>query len=83
MSILIILLLGAIVGWFGAKLAGREEGIIGCVAIGIVGAFIGSILAKWVTASSQSYLSFSWSGFLWSLLGAIIFSGLLNALQHK
>ncbi len=83
MNLIVVLVLGAIIGWLGAHIMGRDEGIIPSVLIGIVGAIIGSALARLVGSGSQSYFMFSWSGVVWSLIGAVIFSALLNAFQHR
>lgn len=44
-SLLVILLVGGIAGWLaGLAMKGRGFGILGNIAIGIVGAFIGSFV---------------------------------------
>lgn len=83
MSILLALLIGAIVGWLAASFTGRHEGIFGSMVIGIVGAFIGGVLSYLVSGTAKSYLGLSWSGVLWSFVGALVLSALLNAAQHK
>lgn len=83
MSLLLALVLGAIVGWLGARIAGRDEGILASVFIGIVGAVIGGFLSSLFNNGSDSYFLFSWSGLFWSLLGAIIFSVILNAVLSR
>jgi uncharacterized membrane protein YeaQ/YmgE (transglycosylase-associated protein family) len=83
MSLLVTLIVGAIIGWLGAAIAGRNEGILGSIAIGIVGSLIGGALANMFGATTQSYLSFSWAGFVWSLIGAILLSAILNMMQHR
>lgn len=82
MSIIITLILGAVVGWLGARLMGRDEGLFASVAIGIVGAFIGSFIAS-LFGSNSGYLDLSWASFAWSLIGAVILSALLNMVQHR
>ncbi len=81
MSIIMFIILGAIVGWIASRLMGRDEGIMASILIGIVGSFIGSFIARIFTTSSP-YLSLSWSGFFWSLIGAIILVALMNAFSH-
>ena len=82
MNLIIVLILGAIVGWLGARIMGRHEGLLASIVIGIVGAFIGDGLAK-LLGGPGAYLAFSWSGLLWALIGAIILAALLNAVQHR
>jgi uncharacterized membrane protein YeaQ/YmgE (transglycosylase-associated protein family) len=83
MSLLVALVIGGIIGWIGAAIAGRREGILGSVAIGIVGSIIGGVLSSLFNGSNQGYLTFSWGGFIWSLIGAVILSALLNMVQHR
>jgi uncharacterized membrane protein YeaQ/YmgE (transglycosylase-associated protein family) len=81
MSIIMFLILGCAVGWLASQLLGREEGVAGSIVIGIIGSFIGSFISRLLTSSS-SYLTLSWSGFLWSLIGSIVFVAILNAITH-
>ena len=82
MSILMFIILGGIVGLIATTLMHRREGIFASVIIGIVGSFIGSFVARLFTSGS-SYLSLTWSGFMWSLIGAIILVAILNAFSHS
>lgn len=82
MGIIAFLILGAIVGWLAAAVMGRHEGILGSIVIGIVGAFLGSILSYWITGADRAYLAFSWGGLFWSFIGAIILVAILNAMQR-
>jgi len=83
MGIIEILVVGALVGWLAAAIMGRREGILGSMGIGIVGAAIGSVLSSVITGASNTYLAFSLSGILWSFIGALILSALLNAFQRR
>jgi uncharacterized membrane protein YeaQ/YmgE (transglycosylase-associated protein family) len=82
MSIILFIILGAIVGWLASRIMGRDEGIFASIIIGIVGSFIGSFISQLLT-SGQSYLSLSWSGFIWSLIGAIILVAIINAISGQ
>lgn len=83
MSIIVTLIVGGIVGWLAAQILGRREGIFGSVVIGIVGSFIGSFVSQLFTGSDHSYLAFAWSGFIWSLVGALILVAILNAVTKR
>ena len=83
MSLLITLIVGGIIGWIAAQIAGRDEGLIGSVVIGVIGAFIGSILAQLFGSGQTSYLTFSWVGVIWSLIGAVVLVAVLNAVQFR
>ena len=77
MSIIVFIALGGMIGWLAARLMGRREGAIGSTLIGIIGSFIGSFIAR--LFNSSSYLSVSWAGVIWSLIGAIILVAIINA----
>ena len=83
MSLLLSLIIGGIVGWAAAQVAGRDEGIIASVLIGVVGSIIGGALSSLFGGGTQSYMLFSWSGLFWSFIGAIIFVVILNAIQSR
>ncbi|HSX45460.1 MAG TPA: GlsB/YeaQ/YmgE family stress response membrane protein [Candidatus Saccharimonadia bacterium] len=82
MSIVMFIIIGGIVGWIASRIAGREEGILGSIIIGIIGSFIGSFIASLFRTAGTSYTSFTWSGFIWSLIGSIVLVALLNAFSH-
>jgi uncharacterized membrane protein YeaQ/YmgE (transglycosylase-associated protein family) len=82
MSLIVALVLGGIIGWLGARLMGREEGIFSSIVIGVVGAIIGSVLARMLGSGNESYMMLSWAGVIWSLIGAVILSAILNAVQR-
>jgi uncharacterized membrane protein YeaQ/YmgE (transglycosylase-associated protein family) len=82
MSLIVYIILGGLVGWLAARLLGREEGILASILIGIVGSFIGSFISRLITGSDKSYLAFSWSGLVWSLVGAIAFVAVMNAISR-
>ena len=79
MSIIIAIILGGIVGWIASKLMGREEGAMMSIIIGVVGSFIGSFISSFFTGSDKSFLAFSMTGLIWSLIGAVVLVGILNA----
>lgn len=83
MELAIILLLGGIVGWLAAKVAGRDEGFIASIVIGIIGSFIGDFLSTIFIGTNQSYLGFTWIGLFWSFIGALVLVIILNAIQHR
>ncbi|MEO8105587.1 MAG: GlsB/YeaQ/YmgE family stress response membrane protein [Candidatus Saccharibacteria bacterium] len=82
MGIIIFIVLGGLVGWLAAKLLGRDEGVLASIVIGIVGSFIGSFISRLFVGSDQSYLAFSWSGLIWSLIGALVLVGLMNVMRR-
>ncbi len=83
MSLIISLIIGGLIGWLAAKVVGREEGVVASIVIGIVGSIIGGILSSVLGAGGHAYLSFSWPSVVWSFIGALILSMILNALQRN
>lgn len=83
MIIILWIIIGGIVGWLGARIVGRNEGVIASIVIGIIGAFIGSFIGRALGSGNVSYLSFTWAGFLWSLIGAIVLAAILNMLNSR
>lgn len=83
MSVIVYLIMGGLVGWLAAKVAGRREGVIASVLIGIVGSFLGGFLSRLVTGSDLAVLAFSWTGLFWSFVGALLLVVILNAIWHK
>lgn len=83
MNLLAVLVIGGVVGWLAARVAGRNEGIIASILIGIVGSVIGSFISTLFTGGDRSYLAFSWMGVFWSFIGALILVFILNALQRS
>lgn len=81
MSLIITLLIGGIIGWLAARVAGRHEGVVASVVIGVVSSVIGGFLST-VLSGGQAYLAFSWAGLLWSFIGALVLAFLLNAVQR-
>lgn len=83
MSIIIALIIGGIIGWIATAVMGEDSGVIVNIVVGIVGALIGGYLSMLFTGGSQSYLSFTWSGFFWSLVGALVLAFLIGALRRR
>lgn len=84
MHILVIILLGALVGWLASILTKRDErqGWLANVLVGIVGAIIGNPISSILGEGHQAGLGFDLSGLLWSLGGAVILCLVLNYFDH-
>ncbi len=81
MGLILTLILGAFIGWLGASIMGRSEGIFASIAIGVLGAILGGWLAHMLGGGTGGYLVFSWASMIWALVGAIILSAILNGIQ--
>lgn len=82
MGIIVMLILGALIGWAASSLMGREEGLAMSVIIGIVGSFIGSLLSEMFTGGDHSFLALSWVGLFWSFIGAVVLVAIVNAISR-
>ena len=72
MSILAWIVLGGIAGWIASMIAGTdaEQGIIGNIIVGIIGAFIGGFVAR--TLGSSDVNGFNLYSLLVAVVGAVI-----------
>ena len=76
----VLLLVAAVCGSIGASLAGRSYG--GCltnIALGLIGAFIGSWLSR--ELGIRDILYFARIPVLWSIVGSAVFVAVLNLLS--
>lgn len=82
---LIWLIVAAICGGIGSALVGYSPGgLFASIAVGLVGAVIGSWLARQVGLSDPITFSFNGVtiGLLWTIVGAAIFVGLLSLVRR-
>ena len=83
MGIIAFLIVGALDGWIASKIMGRDTGLLMNLLIGIVGSFIGSFLSRMIVGYDDSYLAFDWSAIIWSLIGAVVLLGIMNAITGR
>ena len=72
MGIISWIVLGAIAGWLATLIAGGREGIVGTIALGIVGALIGGYLADAVFHKGD-VTGINVESIVIAVIGAIIF----------
>jgi uncharacterized membrane protein YeaQ/YmgE (transglycosylase-associated protein family) len=85
-QILLLLLIAGICGSIARSLVGFSKG--GCVlsiAVGFVGAIIGNWLARELNLPEFFSLNIGGTNFpvVWSIIGAVVFSGILSALSSN
>lgn len=82
MGIILTIIFGAIVGWIASIIMGRnaEQGAIGNIVVGIVGAVIGNVLMRAFGANGVTGFNL-WS-FLVALLGAVILLFIVNMFRR-
>ena len=69
MNLIVVIIVGAIIGWVASKIMRTQAGLLVDIVVGIVGALLASFLFGRATLTSGSFAVVS---LLWSLLGAII-----------
>jgi len=86
-AILITILLGALVGWAASKVMRRdgEQGLLGDIIVGILGAFVGGLISSLFDADSgvNFAISLTVADILWAFIGALIVSGVWNLLTRR
>ena len=85
MGWIVLILVGAVIGWLASTLMNTDEqqGALANIAIGIVGSLLGSWLFCSVlgigTATSAGTLSL-W-GIIWGVVGSVVLIAILKALK--
>lgn len=85
MEWIVLIIVGALCGWLASIImkTDAQQGAIANIIIGIFGA----ILGKWIFAdllrfgSANNAGTFSFTGILWGVLGAVILIAILKALR--
>lgn len=80
MSLIIILLIGAVVGWLAGMLMRSGGGLLFDVAVGIVGALIAGFLFGGGASIINAPLNLM--SFLYSLVGAIILLAVVKLIRR-
>lgn len=82
MEIILYIIFGALVGWIASIIMGRnaEQGALGNIIVGILGAFIGSFLVR--AFGGAGVTGFNLSSFLVALLGAIVLLFIYNMFRR-
>jgi len=77
------LVIGLIAGWLASMIMGRGGyGIVGDIIVGIVGAFIGGLVANLLNLAGPAASDpFSWASLIFAVIGAIILIALVRALS--
>lgn len=83
LGFLFSLVIAAVAGSLGARLAGRDRPL-GCIASIVLG-FIGSLLGSWLARQLHLPLLLTLGGFpvIWAVIGAALFVALLNLIGGR
>lgn len=85
MDWIILIIVGALIGWIASKIMATDEqqGAIANVIVGIVGALLG----RWLFADllgiggAAAAGTLSFAGVIWGIIGAIVLIAILKALK--
>lgn len=80
-DIILWILFGALAGWLASIImkTNAEQGALGNIIVGILGAFIGGFLTRTLTGNQVE--SISWTGLLVAVLGAVILLAIVKAVR--
>ena len=83
MYILLWILFGALIGWVASVLThdNGRMGILANIVIGLIGSVIGGLISE--AAGWGGINAWSWPGFLFSILGAVILLSLINLFNRN
>ena len=84
LGIIGLLIMAGISGWIATLIMGQDGrfGIIGNIAIGIVGAFLGLFIGR-LLGFGESYLDWDLGSFVMAIFGSIVLLWIINALARK
>jgi uncharacterized membrane protein YeaQ/YmgE (transglycosylase-associated protein family) len=77
------LVIGLIAGWLASMIMGRGGyGIVGDIVVGLIGAFIGGLIADLLDVGGPSAGDpFSWVSLIFAVIGAIVLIAIVRALS--
>lgn len=79
---LLVLLVGAFIGWLVAAFTRREEGMFTSAFIGMVGAVIGAIVSVLVFGGGHNIFALQWHDIFWGAVGALVLTIIVNAARR-
>lgn len=81
MNIILWIIFGALVGWIASMIAGtnREQGAIGNIIVGILGAFLGGLIARAMGVGDIT--GFNLGSFVIALIGAVVLLFIYKAVR--
>lgn len=81
MGIILWVILGALAGWVASMIMGTntEQGILGDVVVGIVGAVLGGLIMNFI--GQEPVTGFNLYSFLVALLGSVLLLAIVKAFR--
>lgn len=85
MGLIVTLILGAIAGWLASIIVNRDDSMGGLlnVVVGILGAFLANMVIAPLIGISATLNTFSLSGFLMSVAGAVLLLIIVNLITRR
>lgn len=85
MALVLLILIGAVVGWVASVITKRdqEQGWLANILVGLIGSFLGGALSSILTGRDLSSLTLDVTGVFWSIVGAVALCIVLNMVQHS
>ena len=85
MGFLITLLLGGLAGYLASIILNRNEsmGVVLNIVVGVVGAFLANLLLAPLFGVEARLDTFSLSGFLMSVVGAVVLLAIVNLFTRR
>lgn len=83
MDLLLYVVFGGLVGWIASMIMGTDaqQGILGNIVVGIVGAFLGGFIMNSLGQSGVS--GFNFYSFIVALLGSVLLLWLYRMFTHR
>lgn len=83
MGIIITIIMGGIIGWLASIVmrTDAQQGIFLNIVVGVVGAFLGNIIAGFF-GQTASVSTFNIMSLLWAFIGAVVLLGIINLVRR-
>lgn len=83
MEIIAWILFGALAGWIASIImnTNEEQGALGNIIVGIIGAFIGGFLVQLLTGNDVS--GFNFTSLVVAIIGAVILLAIVKAVRRR
>lgn len=78
-SIVGAVIIGVLAGWVAEQVIGREHGLLTNLVVGIVGAFLGAVVAGMLGIGFAGF----WGSLLVSIVGAVILLALVGMVRPR
>lgn len=84
MSIIAWIIIGALAGWIASMImnTNEEQGAIGNIVVGIIGALIGGFIVEAFTGNDAT-TGFNFSTILTAILGSVILLAIVKAFRRR